>query len=109
MNIFFIVLALIFILSILNSVRKGKFSIVESFFWVCAGIITLILAIFPGIIMWLAEKVGVEYAPSLLFMLSILFLMLINIRNTRKIAEQQEKIICLAQDIAILKNKINSK
>lgn len=106
MNILFIIIGVLSIVYIINRVRKGSFSINESIFWVIGGVCILVLSIFPQIIIWLASKVGVEYPPSLLFMLCSIFLIFINFRNSRKIAEQQEKIIELAQHIAIIENEI---
>ena len=86
-------------------VRKKRFSIKESFWWVISSIIMLILAIFPYSIDKIAKLLNISYPPSLLFVLCILFLLFINFRNSKKIAEQQEKIIELAQNVAILKNE----
>ena len=64
----------------------------------------LFLSIFPKSIDFVAKKIGVSYPPSLLFVLAIVFLLFINFRNSKRIAEQQLKIIELAQNIAVLKN-----
>lgn len=105
MNYLFILIGILFVIYIINLIRKRIFSVVESFFWICGAIITLIFSIFPKILDWISIKVGIDYPPSLLFMLCIIFLIFINFRNSRKIAEQNEKIIELAQNLTILKNK----
>ena len=109
MNIFFIILGIIYLIYIFTAVKNGKFNVVESFFWICGGIGVLILSIFPNIIVWISKFVGIDYPPSLLFMLCIIFLLFINFRNSQKISEQQEKIIELAQNLALLKSKENDK
>lgn len=108
-KIYFIIIALICMLYIITEVRKNKFSIKESFWWFIASIGMLVLSIFPGIINWLAKIFGVEYPPSLLFVFCIIFLTFINFRNSKKIAEHQEKIIELAQQMSILKEKAELK
>jgi hypothetical protein len=108
-NIYFIILALIAFIYIIHEVRKKKFSIKESFWWVVAAIVMLFLAIFPYSIDYLAHIFNVAYGPSLLFVLCIVFLVFINFRNSKKIAEQQEKIIELAQELAIIKAEKNEK
>lgn len=105
MNCFFIILGILLILYIFVTVIKGKFDIVESIFWLAGSVVILILSIWPNIIIWLSRLIGVEYAPSLLFLLVAVFLLLVNFRNTQKIAKQREMIIFLGQEIAILKNK----
>lgn len=104
-KIYFIIIAIICMVYIISEVRKKKFSIKESFWWFVASVIMLLLSIFPYSINWLAKIFGVEYPPSLLFVFCIIFLTFINFRNSKKIAEQQEKIIELAQQVSILKQR----
>lgn len=104
-KIYFILLATICMLYIISEVRKKKFSIKESFWWFVAALAIMFLAIFPYSINWLAKIFGVDYPPSLFFVFCIIFLTFINFRNSKKIAEQQEKIIELAQQVSIIKGK----
>lgn len=108
-NIYFVLIALVPIIYIVNEIRKKRFSIKESFWWMMASIAMLLLAIFPKTIDFVAKLIGVEYPPTLLFVLCIIFLIFINFRNSKRISEQQIKIIELAQHVSILKSKIDSK
>ncbi len=104
-RIYFIIIAIVVFLYIILEVRKKKFSIKESFWWVIASIAMIFLAIFPYSIDKLAEIFHVSYGPALLLVICTVFLTIMNFRNSKKIAEQQEKIIELAQELAILKEK----
>lgn len=108
-KMYFIIISLLCMIYVISVVRKRKFSIKESFWWMIASIAMIILSIFPYSIDWLAELFGIEYPPSLLFVFCIIFLTFINFRNSKRLAEQQEKIIELAQNISILKEKINEE
>ncbi len=90
---------------IVNDIRKKRFSIKESFWWVMATLVILFLAIFPYSINWIAKQIGVEYPPSLLFVFCILFLIFINFKNSKRINENQMKIIELSQQLALLKEE----
>lgn len=105
-NIYFIIIAILSILYVGSIVRKRKFSIKESFWWMIAAIIMLFLAIFPYSIDFIAKIFGVEYPPTLFLVFCIIFLIFINFKNSKRIAEQQEKIIELAQNVAILKEQV---
>ena len=112
MNIFYIVLGVALFIYIVCVVVKGTFDIYESIFWIIGTVIILILSIFPNLIIWLAGLIGIEYAPSLLFLLVAVFLLFVNFRNTQKIVKQKERILSLAQDVAILREEgrnINNK
>lgn len=106
-NIYFIIPSVFVLLYVILNVKKKKFSIKESFYWVLAAIVMLILSIFPYSIDVVAKWLNVTYPPSLLFVLCVIFLLYVNFRNSRKIAEQQEKIIELAQELAIVKHEKN--
>ena len=109
MNYFFIIIAIIFIIYILNLIKNKSFSVKESMFWVLGAIIILVFAIFPELLDIIAIKLNIAYPPSLLFLISILFLLLINFRNTQKISKQNERIIELAQRCSILEYEIERK
>ena len=106
---FYILIGILCVVFVINEVRKNNFSIVESFFWVCGSLVVLVLSIFPTIIDFLARVFNIHYPPSLLFIFSIIFLLYINFRNSKKIAINNDKIIELGQRLAILDEKINSR
>lgn len=104
-NVFFAIVGILLAIYIINSVRNNKFDIGESILWISGTLVIIIIAIFPGIISYISKLVGIEYAPSLFFLLCLIFVILINFRNSKKILKQQEKIVILAQEIAVLKEK----
>ena len=104
-NMYFIIISAFCMIYVILIVRKKKFSIQESFWWFIASFAMLMLSIFPYSINWLAGIFHIAYPPSLLFVFCIIFLVFVNFRNSKKIAEQQEKIIELSQHIAILESE----
>jgi hypothetical protein len=105
-NVFFAIVGILLALYIINSVRVNKFDIGESIIWISGTLVIIIFAIFPNLIIYLSNLVGIEYAPSLFFLLCLIFVILINFRYSKKILKQQEKITVLAQEVAILKEKL---
>ena len=108
-TIYFIILAACSLIYVIVEVRKKQFSIQESFWWFIAAVGMLILAIFPYSINKLAAWLNIAYPPSLLFVICIIFLLFINFKNSKKIAELQEKIIELSQHVSILESKNDKK
>ena len=108
-NVYFIILSLLCMMYVIFIVRKKKLSIGESFWWFFFLIIMLLLSIFPYSIDWLAKIFHIAYPPSLLFVFCIVFLVFMIFRNNKKISEQNEKIIELAQHVAILESELNEK
>lgn len=106
-NLYFIILAILVIIYVFNVVRRKKFSIKESFWWVMASLLMLLLAIFPYSIDRFAKYLEISYPPSLLFVMCIIFLLFILFRNSMKIFELQTRVIEMGQELAILKEKVN--
>ena len=106
-NFYFIAIAIAVIIYVFVAVKRKCFSIKESFWWIVASFLMLILAIFPYSIDFIAKKMGVFYPPSLLFVMCIIFLLFILFRNSKKIYELQLKTMELGQELAILKEKVN--
>ena len=106
MNYFFIILAIAFIIYIFRMIKMKNFSIKESMFWVFGAFGILVFSIFPKLLDKIALKLNIVYPPSLLFLVGIMFLLLINFRNTQKISKQNEKIIELAQKVSLLEFEV---
>lgn len=106
-NSYFIIVSVIVLLYVINIVRKKQFSIKESFWWVVGAVVMLILSIFPHSIDYFANMLNIAYPPSLLFVICIIFILFINFRNSKRIAELQMKVVELGQELAIIKGKNN--
>lgn len=101
-------LAIFLLTYILSMVVKNEFDIHESFFWVVGALIGVFLSIFPKSIDKIAHILGIEYSPSLFLLICIIFLIFINFRLSKLISKEKEKVMFLAQEISILKRKIEN-
>lgn len=108
-NVLFILISIVILLYVINVVRRKHFSIKESFWWVIASILMLILSIYPHSIDALAKVLNISYPPSLFFVGCIIFVLFINFRSSRKITDLQIKITDLTQELSILKENVNRK
>lgn len=102
---FAIVFAVIFIIFILNLVKKGKLDEKYSILWILTGIVTLIVSFLPNLITKIANKFDVYYPPSLMFLFAIIILVIYTIHITIVITKQNKMIVKLTQELGILKEK----
>ncbi len=109
MNWLFIVIGIILIIYIIKSVMNKNFDMYESILWIMATVVIIILAIFPKSLDLISTKIGISYSPSLVFLLALVFLLFINFKQSRIINEQKLKTAELAQQLAILKEKVEEK
>ncbi len=108
-NEYFIIITCILVICMFRNVARSRIPVKESFFWMLGSIAALFLSIFPKSINGIAEFFGISYAPSLFFVICIIFLLFMNFRDSKRIAEQQEKINELGQQVAILNGKKSKK
>ena len=108
MSLYFSLFGVVFIIHVIRKVLKNQFSEGKSLFWIIGGGFVLLLSIFPKIIDLVALKFGIAYPPSLLFLTSILFIMVIIFRQEQELSLQSERLKELAQRNALLENQINN-
>ncbi len=106
---FFILLGLLLGIYIFNAIRKGKLTVDLSLMWILGAIGIFILGCFPNIIIFFANIIGIAYAPSLLFLLGIAFLLLLVLSNTLTISDLKEKNKELTQALAILEERFRKQ
>lgn len=100
-----IVFAVIFIIFVLNLVKKGKLDEKYSILWILTGIVTLIVSFFQNLITKIANGFDVYYPPSLMFLFAIIVLVIYTIHITIVITKQNKMIVKLTQELGILKEK----
>lgn len=108
-NIYFVILALVILVYMIQSIRKNSLSVKTSFWWIIGSILILVLAIWPKSIDWFAVMLGIDYPPALFLTLCVVFLFIVDFKYSKKIQEQQDKITDLAQELSIVKEKVNEK
>jgi hypothetical protein len=70
-------------------------------FWFFGAIIILILSTIPEILAVIANLVGVDYPPALLFLIAILVILAIILYQSIQISILQERLRELTQQISI--------
>lgn len=107
--VFAIIFAIVFEIFILNLVRKNKLDEKYSILWIILGIIILIVAIFPNIIVKVADLFNVYYPPTLMLLFALMVLGAYIIHISIVITKQNKMIVKLTQELAIVKEKMEKK
>lgn len=98
-----IICSILLLIYLLYTIKKGKLDERHSIFWIFFSIIITIFSMIPNFTEWLASILGIYYAPSLLFLFGILFILAYLIHLSIIITKQNKMIIRLTQEIGILK------
>jgi hypothetical protein len=109
LQIIAIVIAVVFMFFIFRLITKGKLREEYSFIWIVCTALLLMFAVWRNGLDVIANLLGVFYAPSLIFLGAIfaivIFLVHLSVVNSR----QHKQIKELAQELALLKQKLESK
>lgn len=107
-RVFALVLIVVYFIVILRLLKKSKFVLKYSLLWLFAGVVMLGLIIWPGIMEWGAELLGIEVASNGLFAICILLEVVIMISLTAVISDFSNRIKMLIQHEALLEKRIRS-
>lgn len=110
MNIFnfSIILSLLFLSVILYYMKRRKIEFNYSLFWLFISSFMLIIAIDKDLLEGVANFLGVDYAPSFLFIIGILFNIIVNFYITIKISDMKKKMTKLTQEVGIINSKLEN-
>ena len=90
-------------LYVYKGVKKSRFKAQETFFWLFLSFLFVLLGVFPVIVDWLSQTLGVASPINLVFLV-VIFLLLIKVfAMDRKIARSEHQMVELVQKIAIEK------
>lgn len=100
-----VVIAALFLLSILELVRRQKLKEQYSLLWILFSIILLIISFNVSLVERIAEWLGVKYAPAVLFLFGLLFCFAIILHLTIVITRLTSQVLRLTQEVTILKER----
>jgi len=85
----------------LVKIRKNRMQIDYAIFWSLFCGLLVVIALFPGLVVWAANLVGIISPANLVFLFVIFMLILRLFSLTVKLSKTNEQISALAQHIAI--------
>lgn len=100
---------LAFFVILLRLIIKGKLRTEYSFVWIFMSLVFLAFSVWRSSLDSLAHFFGVYYAPSLIFMFFFFMVFIFLIHLSVINSSQHEQIKKLAQEIALLKEKVAEK
>lgn len=91
---------------IVNMVRKKKIDLRYALSWICLAIVLLLLDIFPGIMEWMAELIGIKTPSNMVFFFGFLLLVIIIYSLTASVSRLSNKTKQLTQELALLREEM---
>jgi hypothetical protein len=101
--------SLVIFLAVFNLVRHKKLKTEYSLIWLSMSFLFVLFSFWRDGVEKIAKLFGVAYAPSVLFIILIIGIILILIEFSIIISKQAERIKILAQEMALLKQELEEK
>jgi hypothetical protein len=102
-----IVAALITLAVVVEMMRRKRMRERHAIWWLLAGLLALIIGIFPGILAWAANLLGVGAPVNLVFFVSIAVLFLVCIQHSTELTTLEDKTRSLAEEVVLLRLRLN--
>ncbi|CDO04994.1 hypothetical protein BN988_03575 [Oceanobacillus picturae] len=100
----FIIIVLFFII-VMESVRRGILETRDSLIWIFTCMVLGVLSLSRDLLAYLADILGIAYAPSLLFLFGLISTIIMIFDLTRRISKLNNKVTVLTQEFALLKEE----
>lgn len=78
----------------------------QSVLWLLIGFITIVLGIFPELVIVIAEKLGVWYPPIISILVAFIVLLFITLKNTVKTSIHSDQLNELFLELTLAKDQI---
>lgn len=104
---FFAVFAVVLFFSLIFILlKKNRIELRYSILWFFSGFVMLLISIFPEILNWFSNLVGINIPANALFAVTIFIILMLMLAFTSVISREKQEIIRLVQEMAILENRI---
>ena len=99
--IFGILAALGTLVVVVEMLRRRRLRERHAFWWLLAGVLALIVGIFPVTLDWAAQAIGIAVPVNLVFFVSIAILFLVCIQASAELTTLESKTRVLAEQSAL--------
>ena len=101
LNLFVLVVGLTFCGIVFSLLIRKRINEKNTLVWLGSAVLIFILSVNPALLDRAASWLGVEYPPTLLFLLSLIVLMMLNLYQSIQISALHDKMKELSQYIAL--------
>jgi hypothetical protein len=98
--------AVIFLFVIFELIRSRRLQERYAILWLVTGGVILLLSVWRDALRLVAEQIGIAYPPSALFVVGFLFILVVLLHYSTVISELSERNVRLAQDIALVEERL---
>jgi hypothetical protein len=98
--------ACLILVVVIGMLRNGRLRERHAVWWIGAGLLALVVSLFPGTLIWAAAVVGIEVPTNLVFFVAIAILVLVCIQHSAELTRVERKMRNLAESSALLEVRV---
>ncbi len=98
--------SVLFALFLIRLVRHERLRVEYSMLWLGTALLFIGASLFRGGLEWIAAVIGVAYAPSALFLIWLVGLVLVSVQFSVDLSRQVDRNRAMAQEIGLLREQI---
>lgn len=96
-----VITSMITLVFIVDLMRRGVLKEKYAALWLVVAGTALLLAVFPGLLRWITNLLGVEIPANLLFFTTIVVLVLVSVQLSYELSRHEAQIRRLAEESAL--------
>ena len=104
--IFGIVAAVLALSVVIEMLRRRRLRERHAIWWIVAGVLALIIGVFPQLLVWAANIVGIEVPTNLVFFVSLSLLFFVCVQHSAELTDLEDKTRVLAEHAALLEDRV---
>lgn len=104
--VFGIVSAGLVLAIVADLLRRRRVRERHALWWLVAGVLALLVAVFPGVLQAVADLVGIDVPTNLTFFVSIAVLFLVSVQHSAELTVLEDKTRTLAEHSALQDERI---
>lgn len=86
---------------LIKRIRQSKLEIEYALFWIFFAAMLIVMSVFPQIMYWLTDLIGIQSPVNLVFLVIIFILIIKNFMMTIEISQLNHRIKSLVQELAL--------
>jgi len=106
--IFGVLSALLTLGVVIEMLRRRRLRERHAVWWLVAGTLALVIGVFPDVLRWAADIIGVEVPLNLVFFVSVAVLFLVCIQHSAELTALEAKTRTLAETAALHELRIEA-
>lgn len=107
-QVFVIVMAFLFLIIILQQIRKEKMTLRYGLLWIALSVSILFMGCFPELVTGISHFLGIQIPVNMLFFMGFCFLLLIIFSLSAALSRNSEKLKRLTQEMGLLEERMRS-